>query len=198
MKPDDMTFFVVDPDMKRRNRLVRAIGAHAQALPLESVSEVGRNLPENACFLVLDDGALVSECLSLEAVVNDAAPVIAYGGKPDIKRVFAVLDMGAVGYFDSDEEAGDPTDQVLNLLKRNTKSQETRRRRFAATQKLDALSKREFEVLRAVSQGQSNKTIARLLEISPRTIEIHRRNLISKLDVNCSIGAVRLALEAGL
>ena len=198
MKPDDTTFFVIDPDMKRRNRLVRMIGVHAQALPLETADEIGRNLPANACLLVLDHSALVDECLSLEAVVNNAAPVIAYGSAPDIKRVFAVLDMGAAGYFDSDDDEGDPTDQIFTLLKRNAASQETRRRRFAAKRKLDALSKREFEVLRAVSQGESNKSIARSLEISPRTIEIHRRNLISKLDVSCSIGAVRLALEAGL
>ncbi len=60
------------------------------------------------------------------------------------------------------------------------------------------LSRREREVLEWLAEGSSNKQIARELEISPRTVEIHRANMMTKLGANHAAEAVRLWLEARL
>ena len=64
--------------------------------------------------------------------------------------------------------------------------------------RIDALSVREREVLDWLAMGSSNKAIARELEISPRTVEIHRANMMTKLGANHAAEAVRLKLEANL
>jgi len=63
---------------------------------------------------------------------------------------------------------------------------------------LDALTERERDVLKRIAEGQSTKEIAALLEISARTVETHRANLMRKLDVRSVAQLVRLAIREGL
>lgn len=60
------------------------------------------------------------------------------------------------------------------------------------------LTERETEILRLVADEMSNQEISELLHISTRTVETHKRNMISKLDVKNSIGLVRYAFANGL
>ncbi|MES2698317.1 MAG: LuxR C-terminal-related transcriptional regulator, partial [Pseudomonadota bacterium] len=73
---------------------------------------------------------------------------------------------------------------------------EARRRLIEARQRLGMLSRREREVLDWLSEGCSNKAIARTLEISPRTLEIHRANMMDKLGATHAADAVRLRMDA--
>jgi FixJ family two-component response regulator len=67
-----------------------------------------------------------------------------------------------------------------------------------ARDRISTLSTREREVLDWLAEGSSNKAIARELDISPRTVEIHRANMMNKLGVRHAAEAVRLRLEAKL
>ncbi len=60
------------------------------------------------------------------------------------------------------------------------------------------LSGREQEVLRLVAAGLANKNIAKKLNISIRTVEVHRSNLIRKLNIKTTAGLVRYAMEHSL
>ena len=73
-----------------------------------------------------------------------------------------------------------------------------RRRMIEARDRIASLSVREREVLEWLAEGSSNKVIARELDISPRTVEIHRANMMHKLGARHAAEAVRLKLEAGL
>jgi two-component system response regulator FixJ len=61
-----------------------------------------------------------------------------------------------------------------------------------------ALTPREREVLQGLVRGHPNKTIAYDLGISPRTVEVHRANVMSKLNVHSLSDALRIAFAAGL
>jgi two-component system response regulator FixJ len=61
---------------------------------------------------------------------------------------------------------------------------------------VQALTGREREVLFWLSRGASNKAVARLLGISPRTVETHRSNLMRKLNTKAIASAVRIAIYA--
>ena len=64
--------------------------------------------------------------------------------------------------------------------------------------KIARLSSRERDVLDGMLDGLSNKEIARVHDISPRTIEVYRANLMTKLGVRTLAGALHIALHAGI
>ena len=63
---------------------------------------------------------------------------------------------------------------------------------------LAALSPRQAEVLRMVAEGKSTKEIARLLDLSPKTVDIHRAQVMQRLDIHDVAGLTRFAVRAGL
>ncbi len=64
-------------------------------------------------------------------------------------------------------------------------------------EKLLRLTPRERQVLSLVAEGLSNKAIARQLGISPKTVEIHRSNVMSKMEVTSSNALIRMVISAG-
>jgi len=68
----------------------------------------------------------------------------------------------------------------------------------SARARVDALSPRERDVLTGLIEGRSNKIIAYDLSISPRTVEIYRANLMTKMGVRSLSEALRIAFAAGL
>jgi len=67
-----------------------------------------------------------------------------------------------------------------------------------AKARIGTLSGREHDVLIGLLQGNANKDIAETLDISPRTVEIYRSNMMAKLNVHTLSAAIRLALVAGV
>jgi len=76
--------------------------------------------------------------------------------------------------------------------------EELRWRSHAAAVRLGVLTLREREVLRALALGASNKAAARLLDISPRTVEIHRAKLMKKLEARNLAEALHVSFMAAL
>jgi PAS domain S-box-containing protein len=71
-------------------------------------------------------------------------------------------------------------------------------RRARAAAKVKALSRRQAEILAAMSRGQLNKQIAWELGIAEKTVKMHRALMLERLGVATSAEAIRLAVEAGL
>src|SRR5690606_18822384 len=63
---------------------------------------------------------------------------------------------------------------------------------------LPGLTKREKEVLRLIAEGMTNNQIAEKLFVSPSTVDTHRKNMITKLEVSNTAALVRFAVEHGL
>jgi two-component system response regulator NreC len=68
----------------------------------------------------------------------------------------------------------------------------------AGTDPYDSLSSREREVLQLVAEGHTNPQIGKRLFISPRTVEIHRANMMTKLDLRNQTDLIRYALKRGI
>jgi DNA-binding NarL/FixJ family response regulator len=73
-----------------------------------------------------------------------------------------------------------------------------RRQAGRALDLYDTLTRREREVLQLVAEGQTSAEIAVRLGISPRTVEMHRRNLVRKLELSGQAALVRYAIQRGL
>jgi two-component system response regulator FixJ len=125
-------------------------------------------------------------------------PVIIMTGHGDIGIAVQAMKAGAVDFIEK------PFDKPL-LLSALEVGQSRLRRQAASSRheeearvRLKVLTPRELDVLRGLADGLPNKTIAYDLQISPRTVEIHRANLMEKLGARSLSEALRLAFAAGL
>lgn len=125
-------------------------------------------------------------------------PVIAAHEAPVPRLIVEAIKAGALDYLPLPLEP----DRFARCLARVNEEaaiySAAQRRMIQARNRISNLSNREREVLDLLSLGSSNKVIARELEISPRTVEIHRANMMNKLGAKHSAEAVRLKLEAKL
>ncbi|MFC3102172.1 response regulator transcription factor [Altererythrobacter lauratis] len=125
-------------------------------------------------------------------------PVIAASHAPDVDEVVQAIRAGALDYLRLPLTEGEIARMAAQIAADGGRHAESRRRMIEARQRIALLSRREREVLQWLSAGCSNKAIARALDISPRTVEIHRANMMEKLGATHSAEAVRLHMEAGL
>jgi FixJ family two-component response regulator len=123
-------------------------------------------------------------------------PVMAMAEVPEIGAVVETIKAGAIDYLACPRDCAALTEAVTAATKDATSVIATRTRAAEARQRIARLSAREREVLEWVAEGCSNKEIARRLDISPRTVEIHRMKMMGKLGIRRSSEAVRLRIEA--
>ena len=141
------------------------------------------------------DGLEVQQAMKEKGVL---LPVIIMTGHGDIGLAVQAMKAGAVDFIEKPFERA----VLMGALEEGFARLEQAGRRHAradeAKVKLDVLTGRERDVLEGLVRGHPNKTIAYDLGISPRTVEIHRANLMSKLGVPSLSEALRIAFAAGL
>jgi FixJ family two-component response regulator len=125
-------------------------------------------------------------------------PIIATSVAADARRVVEAVRRGALDYLTLPLDAARLRTALDTAVAEGQARGSAQRQAVNARAKLATLTAREAEVLDLLVAGSSNKTIARELEISPRTVEIHRANMMSKLGAHHAADAVRLRLEASL
>lgn len=125
-------------------------------------------------------------------------PVIIMTGHGDINLAVQAMKAGAVDFIEKPFKRPALLAALDEGFARIEQAGRERARAEEAARHLDALTPREREVLQGLACGRPNKTIAYDLGISPRTVEIHRANLMSKLGVASLSEALRLAFAAGL
>lgn len=136
------------------------------------------------------DGMEVHQALQERGV---SLPVIIMTGHGDIPLSVKAMKAGAIDFIEKPFEKAvllDALELGFATLKR---SGDSRERAKDAAVRLQVLTPRERDVLDGLAEGLPNKTIAYDLGISPRTVEIHRANLMSKLEVRSLSEALRLA-----
>lgn len=114
-----------------------------------------------------------------------------------------MIENGASGYLiksASAEEIAEAIDTVLNDKMYLSVSMEhiARPLSILPSDNLPALTKREKEILQLISEGMTNNQIAEKLFISPLTVDSHRKNLLTKLNVNNTASLIKLAVQNGL
>ncbi|HJS13055.1 response regulator transcription factor [Sphingopyxis sp.] len=158
-----------------------------------------RHVPEGCILLDVRmpemDGLEVQQALLERGVTM---PVIVLTGHADVSIAVRAMKAGAVDFLEKPFEKAVLIGSIETAFARMAAADTVVARSAEAEVVLAILTPREREVLEGLAQGLPNKTIAYDLGISPRTVEVHRANLMAKLDVRSLSDALRLAFAAGL
>jgi len=139
------------------------------------------------------DGLEVQQALKERGV---GLPVVIMTGHGDVTLAVQAMKAGAIDFIEKPFEKAVLLEAIDQAFHRLERSAEVRERAKEAEVRLNGLTPREREVLDGLAQGLPNKTIAYDLGISPRTVEIHRANLMTKLGVKSLSEALRIAFAA--
>ena len=125
-------------------------------------------------------------------------PILIMTGHGDVPLAVEAMKLGAVDFLEKPFE----DDRLTSMIEAAICRAEPAAKDDAVTQDIAAriatLSPRERQVMEGLIAGLSNKLIARDYDISPRTIEVYRANVMTKMQAGSLSELVRLAMRAGL
>jgi two-component system response regulator FixJ len=125
-------------------------------------------------------------------------PIVIMTGHGDVPLAVEAMKQGAVDFLEKPFE----DDRLIGMIEAAIRQAEPNLKSEALSQDIAAriasLSPRERQVMNGLIAGLSNKLIARDYDISPRTIEVYRANVMTKMQANSLSELVRLAMRAGL
>lgn len=139
--------------------------------------------------------------LDVQDALNERAvtcPVVVMTGHGDVTVAVQAMKAGAVDFIEKPFDKAVLIEAIEEGFARLAQASSDLSRREHARARLRVLTPRELDVLHGLALGHPNKTIAYDLEISPRTVEVHRANLMQKLAVASLSEALRIAFAAGL
>jgi FixJ family two-component response regulator len=193
------TLYLVDSDTHRRAAMCHTLAsADIYVEPYDSIEEIKIHWPRNGAILVEDCDDYIPHLLEFMAASHQWLPLIAFAEDPSAPQVARAILTGALGYFawpaspQDIEEAVDRAEADSALLG------SFRLRQARARSQLQKLTRREQQVLSAITEGLSNREIGERLAISPRTVEIHRSNMLNKVGASHTSEAIRISIEATL
>ena len=125
-------------------------------------------------------------------------PVIVITGHGDVPLAVEAMKIGALDFLEKPFDDEVLLASVRSALNQLDQDQRRQGERNEIERRLAALSNRERDVLEGLVSGHANKQIAYDLGISPRTIEIYRANLMTKMQAASLSDLVRMALIAGI
>jgi two-component system, LuxR family, response regulator FixJ len=201
--PRDRCVYIVDDDEAVRDSLSVLLESKAYAVSsFASAPEflaVAPSLPVGC--LIVDIRMPEMDGLELQQHLTDRSldfPLIVITGHGDVPLAVRAMKAGAVDFIEKPFASEAILSSLEAALSRLTTPDKEDPVKAAAALKLALLSPRELQVLQGLLAGLPNKSIAYDLEISPRTVEIHRARLMDKMGARSLSELVRLALAAGL
>jgi FixJ family two-component response regulator len=201
MKEKPATVFVVDDDEAVRTSLrllLKSVG-----LPVETFASAQEFLdqfdPDRAGCLVLDIRMPGMSGLELQQHLNDRhsiMPIVFITGHGDVPMAVEAMQAGAVDFIQKPFRDQDLIDRINRALEKDREMRSELRERDEIRRRMSQLTPREREVLELVTQGKANKVIAGDLNVSQRTVEIHRARVMEKMGANSLAHLVRMVIEA--
>ncbi|HEU4530148.1 MAG TPA: response regulator transcription factor [Steroidobacteraceae bacterium] len=201
-KAQPPTVFVVDDDEAVRNSLrllLKAVG-----LPTELFRSADEYLKafdngRSGC-LVLDMRMPGMSGLELQEELNRREailPIIFITGHGDIPMAVEAMQRGALDFLQKPFRDQELLDRINRAIEKDRAGRALLGNRETIRARIASLTPREQEVLTMVAQGKANKVIAADLDLSQRTVEIHRAHVMEKMGANSLAHLVRMVVDAG-
>jgi two-component system, LuxR family, response regulator FixJ len=122
-------------------------------------------------------------------------PVIFITGHGDVPMAVEAMQAGAFDFLQKPFREQDLIDRIQRALAKDRDNRAALGERDLIRQRLDSLTPRELEVLERVNHGKPNKVMAAELNVSQRTIEIHRARVMEKMRATSVAHLVRMLME---
>lgn len=199
----DVVVHVIDDDEAARHSLAFLLGtAKIEVKTYESATAFLKTVADVKSGCIITD-VRMPEMSGLDLLkklreLKISVPVIVVTGHADVPLAVEAMKFGAADFLEKPFD-----DQVLlaavdSALKRQGTEDRRQAERAEIDSRLAALSNRERDVLQGLVRGLANKQIAFDLGISPRTVEIYRANLMTKMHASSLSDLVRMALIANM
>lgn len=195
--------YVVDDDRDVRRSLSYMLGASdTRSHPFGSGADFLDAVPDLAPGCILLD--LRMPAMDGFQVMGELGrrgidwPIIVMTGHGEVPVAVRAMKQGAVDFIEKPFSEEALLGCLATAFKLLNEREAAGRRKRVARERVDQLTTRETEVLEGLLAGESNKQLAQRLGISLRTVEMHRGNMMDRLEVANLAEALTLALEAGL
>ena len=197
------TVHVVDDDtsfLLAIARLLRASGFRVETYASATAFLGQRRGDEPGC-VIADLHMPEVDGLDLQSVLaqtENPLPLLFLTGQADTASIVRAMRGGAEDFLEKTAEKKLLLDAVRRALARDQQAREERLQQQALRVRFDAISPREREVLGHVLRGRLNKQIAGDLGIHERTVKVHRKSIMTKLNVRSVAALALLSQEAGV
>jgi two-component system, LuxR family, response regulator FixJ len=197
------TVIIVDDDADVRDSLhalLESEGFSVRAFESAKRALSAAALGDAAC-LIADirmpdmDGLRLQEELAARKL---GVPVIVVTGHGDVPLAVRAMKAGAIDFIEKPFDGEVMLESVRKALALSSQTRSQASLAKAAESRIESLTGRERQVLAHLVAGRANKLIAYELDISPRTVEIHRAHLMEKMQARSLSELIRLALGAGV
>jgi two-component system response regulator FixJ len=200
---NQQTVFIVDDDKDVREGLellLRTIDQECKSYS-SAIEFLEKYDPNAGGCLVLDIRMPRMTGLDLQDELKrrgSALPIIFITGHGDIPMAVEAMRRGALDFIRKPFREHDLLDRINEALECNASSQSQILNKQKVLDKIDSLTAREAEVFERVAKGQMNKVIGFDLDISERTVEVHRSQVMKKMGVRTLSQLVRSKIESEL
>ncbi len=202
MQPEPMVYVIDDDDAVRHSLEFLLKTAGIAVSGFESAKAFLEILPRIKSGCIITD-VRMPEITGIDLLrrVKESGvdiPVIVITGHGDVSLAVEAMKIGAVDFLEKPFEDDLLVASVRSALNKDASTARQKAEIADIHDRLAALSNRERQVLEGLVAGKANKIIAFDLGISPRTVEIYRANVMTKLEANSLSDLVRMAMTAGI
>jgi two-component system response regulator FixJ len=203
MMAETAKVYVIDDDAAMRDSLNFLLDSSGFEITLfETAQNFLNALPGLAFGCVVSDVRMPGidgiELLKRMKAAHSSFPILVMTGHGDVPLAVEAMKLGAIDFLEKPFE----DERLIAMIETAIRQAEPTAKSEAVAQDIAAriatLSPRERQVMDGLMAGLSNKLIAREYDISPRTIEVYRANVMTKMGANSLSELVRLAMRAGV
>lgn len=203
--PKNDKVYVVDDDTAMRDSLDFLLGSAGFSVRLfESALAFLNELPALEVGCVVTDIRMPGiDGMELLRHLNSASnarklPVIVMTGHGDVPLAVEAMKLGAIDFLEKPFEDERLVRMIETALSQSESGSKNEALSADMASRVASLTQRERQVMQGLVTGQSNKAIARDYDISPRTVEVYRANVMTKMQASNLSELVRLAIRAGM
>jgi FixJ family two-component response regulator len=198
MTSDTPTVFIVDDDGRMRaamQRLLKTVGLHSESFATPQ-DFLRRKLPDAPSCLLLDIRLPGMSGLEVQSKLNETGaqiPIIFITSHGDIPMTVKAMKSGAVEFLTKPFRDQDLIDAIQQALKRDGEMRQLQHEIQELKQRYQTLSAREREVMGLLVSGMLTKQIASRLGTSEITAQVHRGQVMRKMQANSPAELGRIA-----